>query len=307
MAGPEDVEANGPAGLIHPNGSTGGSPEGALDRLTILLGPTAIDRLGAARVAVVGLGAVGYQALEALARSGVGHLRIVDCDRLHPSNLNRQLLALHSTIGRWKVEVAAERLADINPDCKVQALRLFADQATLPVILGPWDSPEPAGAPLDLVIDAIDSLHPKATLIAGTVRAGVPILTCLGAARRLEPERIRCGDLFKSKHCPLARQLRKRLRRLEIQGPIPAVYSDEPCGPHGRRPLEPAGEDDLVEEAVGIPSIPDEDWRGRPRETLGSMATITGLFGLWVAHSAIRLLLTGHSTGQLTAHETDSK
>ena len=123
----------------------------------MLLGAAAMARLKAARVVIVGLGAVGSYAAEALARAGVGHLRLVDFDEIHPTNLNRQLLALHSTLGRPKVEVARERILDINPRCAVEALKIFGDQQTRPQIL--------AGA--DALVDAIDVEHKQARMMDG--------------------------------------------------------------------------------------------------------------------------------------------
>ena len=154
-------------------------------RIALLLGEEAVARLAAARVAVIGLGAVGSYATEALARAGVGHLRLVDFDTVRPSNLNRQLLALHSTIGRKKIDLAAARVRDINPACDVQSLDLFLHVETIPQALQP---------PLDLVIDAIDSFRPKVELLAACQNSNIRVLSSMGAARRTDPLAVRIAS-----------------------------------------------------------------------------------------------------------------
>ena len=147
-------------------------------RITLMLGEDACEMLRRASVTIVGLGAVGSYALEALARSGVGNLRLVNFDKIAPSNINRQLLALGSTIGRQKCEVAAERVLDINPDCRVEAIAGFLDGENVMELIG--ESP-------NLVIDAIDALNPKVQLLATLRRREIPVITCLGAALRFRP------------------------------------------------------------------------------------------------------------------------
>ena len=176
-------------------------------RVKRLLGEQGLERLQAARITVVGLGAVGGYAVEGLARAGVGSLRLVDFDTVQPTNINRQILALESTLGRLKADVAMERVREINPDCRAEALPLFAAEETLTQILEP--------AP-DLLIDAIDSLNPKVQLLAGAYSRSIPVLSSMGAALRTDPAQIRCGDLFATRHCPLAKRLRKRLRQLGV-------------------------------------------------------------------------------------------
>lgn len=244
------------------------SPEW-LARTRALLGDAAVERLAASCVCVVGLGAVGAFAVEGLARSGVGRLRVVDFDVVQLSNLNRQLYAVRSTLGRAKVEVAAERILDINPGASVEPLRLFAHRETLPEIF--------AGGP-DLVIDAIDSLAPKVEVIAGACEAGIPVFSALGAATRLDADAMRFGPLMRARGCPLGRLVRKRLRRRGIEdGEMWCVYSEE------RRNLE----------AVRGPEVEAGGYeRGRRRGVLGSVSTVTGLFGLRLAHEAV-LRLSG--------------
>lgn len=237
-------------------------------RIQRLLGDEAMARLRSARVTVVGLGAVGSYCVEGLARAGVGALRLLDFDEIRPSNINRQLYALGSTLGRMKAEVAQARVADINPDCEVVAEALFVRADTVDRALTP--------AP-DLLIDAIDSLNPKVTLLAEAHRRGIPTLSSMGAARRTDPTRICMGDIGETEICPLARLVRKRLRRLGIQGGIACVYS-----------TEPVGEEASDVEATGE-SAPFVD-EGRRRQTLGSLPTLTGIFGLTLANAAINQL-----------------
>ena len=238
----------------------------------MLLGAAAIARLKAARVVIVGLGAVGSYAAEALARAGVGHLRLVDFDEIRPTNLNRQLLALHSTLGRPKVEVARERLLDINPRCAVEALKIFGDQQTRPQIL--------AGA--DALVDAIDSVGPKFGLLRDAATAGLPIIvSSMGAAERTDPLQLRVADVSKTTRCPLARFMRKRLRVAGIQHGITCVFSAELPRKTPRA---------LQDEALANPAEKDVLARGRQRRPLGSLPTLTGIFGLVAANIVIMRL-----------------
>ena len=240
-------------------------------RIRCFLGEERFTRLQAAFVTVVGLGAVGGHVVEALARAGVGHLRLVDFDTVQPSNLNRQILALSSTLGLPKAEVARKRVLAINPGCQVEALQLFADDLTA----GPILTPEP-----DLLIDAIDSLNPKAQLLAAAYGRNVPIISSMGAALRTDPELIRSADLFDSRKCPLAKRLRKKLKKNGIGRGIRCVYSVEDVDFDYREPEEEAE------------ASPYAD-RGRKRRVLGSLPTLTGIFGLIIANQAI-LQLAGN-------------
>lgn len=236
-----------------------------------LIGSEGLDRLRHARVMVAGLGAVGSYAVEGLARAGVGCLRIVDFDTVHPSNVNRQLYALDSTMGRPKTDVAAARIRDINPECAVDARAVFIRQTTVESLFD---------APCDAVIDAIDSLGPKVALLAAASRRGIFTVSSMGAATRTHPLAVRVGDLGQTRHCPLARLVRKRLRKQGIQSGIRCVYSTEPAGT--------AVEDPETEEAAGDTLSPPE-W-GRTRAPLGSLSTMTGIFGLIAATEVLRHL-----------------
>lgn len=236
-----------------------------------MVGDQGLDRLRGAFAVVVGLGAVGGYATEALARGGVGRLRLVDFDRIRPSNVNRQLLALESTLGLPKAQAARTRVLEINPDCRVEALELFAAPETLEAIL--------CGPP-DLVIDAIDSLRPKVELLAACIQRGIPVISSMGAALRTDPTRIRCGPLSATRYCPLARRVRKALRAKGLEPGIACIYSDEPTHARFVLPPEESGESDG-----------DGSEGGTGRRVLGSLPTLTGIFGLFAANEALRLLL----------------
>jgi len=231
------------------------------ERTRILVGDAGVARLRGARILVAGLGGVGSFAAEALARAGVGHLTLADPDRVSPSNLNRQLLALGSTLGRAKVEVMGERVLDINPACRLTLVERFLSAAEMPELV--------AGG-FDQVVDAIDSLSSKVALIAACSGAGVPVASSMGAGGRLDPTRIRGGDLMDSRGCPLASVVRQRLRRRGIGRGVLAVWSEEP--PMPPLPPEPTG-------------------RGRPRAINGTLSYLPALFGLTLAGLVIQRLL----------------
>lgn len=237
-----------------------------------LLGNDKFAILQSSSVTIVGLGAVGGYVVEGLVRAGVGKLRLVDFDTVQPSNINRQLLALETTLGKQKVALAKERVLSINSDCRVEALACFAGEETLDEILEP---------PPDLLIDAIDSLNPKTQLLSGAYHRHIPIISSMGAALRTDPTLIRSGDLFASSNCPLAKHLRKRLRRRGIVSGIQCVYSTESVSFEYEKPSS--------EQKIG--ETPHSD-RGRERNILGSLPTITGIFGLTIANLAIMQLTT---------------
>ncbi len=238
-------------------------------RTKLLLGDERFSRLASSHVAIIGLGAVGGYATEGLARAGVCHLTLADFDTISTSNINRQILALESTIGTSKADAARNRVLDINPHCRVEALELFADEQTIGQIV--------AGRP-DVVIDAIDSLNPKVQVLTMLHRSGFKIFSSMGAALRTDPSQIRVSDIAETKHCPLARRLRKRLRTNNIESGITCVYSTEPVEfAYQPPPAEHAGDNAL------------ED-RGRERRTLGSLPTLTAIFGLTLANEVIHYL-----------------
>lgn len=234
-------------------------------RIIQLIGKENFSRIQQSSVTIVGLGAVGGHALEGLARAGVGHFRLVDFDTLQPSNINRQILALTTNLDQPKVKVAKERVLAINPDCVVEAQEIFAAEETAAKIL----SPTP-----DLLIDAIDSLNPKTQLLEAAYQLGISTISSMGAALRTDPTKIRYGDIFDSSNCPLAKHIRKRLRRRNIGRGISCVYSTEKVDFDYQLPEE-------EEKATPFAN------RGRQRNVLGSLPTLTGIFGLYIANQAI--------------------
>ena len=241
-------------------------------RTEVLLGHEGMERLRGARVMVVGLGAVGGYALEALARAGVGHLTLVDFDVFDESNINRQILALSSTVGRKKTEVARERVLDINPDCDVKIIETFVNADTLPQLLA---------EPVDYVVDAIDALNPKCCLMEMLYRNGIPFISSMGAALKTDVSRIGLRRLSRTENCSLARFVRKRLKRRGVDiGKIVCVSSDEQV----KLPAT-ALFDDNENDANPVVS---GGRNGRKRLTMGSLPTVTAVFGLTIAGEIIK-------------------
>ena len=190
-----------------------------LERTELLLGSEKTKRLQNARVLVVGLGGVGAYAAEMLARSGIGALTIVDADDVSETNINRQLVALHSTVGRPKAEILAARLQDINPQLRLTVLREYVrDEATDRLL---------DGGKFDYAVDAIDTLSPKVNLIKGALDRGIPLVSSMGAGAKTDPTLIEIRDIAKSHHCPLAHMLRKRLHKAVIRTGFRVVFSPE--------------------------------------------------------------------------------
>lgn len=191
-----------------------------MQRTELMYGSEAIQRLISSHVLVVGLGGVGAYAAEMLVRAGVGELTIADADSVSPTNINRQLVALHSTIGLEKCEVLRARLMDINPELKLHVVnRFIKDEETYTLL----DS-----ARFDYVVDAIDTLSPKLALISGALERGYPIVSSMGAGAKSDPTQLEIKDISKSHHCPLAHMLRKRLHKIGIRSGFKAVFSPEP-------------------------------------------------------------------------------
>ncbi len=191
-----------------------------LERTQLLLGEQKLAQLRGAHVLVVGLGGVGAVATEMIARAGVGRMTIADADRLSETNLNRQLIALRSTLGQPKAEVLAARLRDINPELELTVVeRYIKDEATDELL---------DAARYDYVVDAIDTLSPKVALIKGCLDRGYRLVSSMGAGAKMDPTLLEISDIGKTHHCPLAHMLRKRLHRLGIRNGFQAVFSPEP-------------------------------------------------------------------------------
>ena len=237
--------------------------ENQFSRTVMLLGQEGLARLKNCRVAVFGLGGVGGYAAEALARSGVGALDLIDHDCVSLSNLNRQILALHSTVGEDKVDLAEKRIRDIVPDCAVRTYKSFF----LPENADSFDF-----SAWDCVIDAIDTVSGKIEIARKASEAGISVISVMGTGNKLDPTRLHVSDLSETRECPLAKVMRRECRKRGIEG-VTAVWSDEPSLPHG-----PA-ETDRPAEGPGR------------KDTPGSMIFVPAAAGLAAASAAIRKLL----------------
>ena len=228
------------------------------EREAMLLGEEAVKYLSECRVALFGVGGVGSYAAEALARSGVGTVELIDHDTVSRTNINRQLIALESTVGRPKVSVAAERMRDINPNIQVIERREFF----LPENADAFDF-----SGYDYVIDAIDTVSGKIAIAEAAVRAGVPMISCMGTGNKLDPTAFRVTDLSKTSMCPLARVMRRELKKRGITH-LTVVYSEEQA-------MRPTGSSD-AETGKQVP---------------GSLAFVPSVAGLIAASEALRTLL----------------
>lgn len=189
------------------------------DRTELLIGPDGLRRLCEARVVVVGVGGVGAAAAEMLVRAGVGHIVLVDSDEVGETNINRQLPALHSTVGRSKCAVLRERFMDINPQLDVECVEEYVCEDNVSALLG--------HRKIDFLVDAIDTLSPKMALIRFCLDNRVPLVSSMGSGAKTDATAVRVADISGTRQCPLARAIRKRLYHLGITGGFKAVYSEE--------------------------------------------------------------------------------
>ncbi len=227
-----------------------------LSREALMIGDAAVERLQGSHVALFGLGGVGSYASEALARSGVGTLTLIDNDKVSLSNINRQLCALHSTVGRYKTDIVAERLLDINPELKINLRREFV----LPENIESFDF-----SGFDYVIDAIDTVSAKLAIAVECQKAGTQMISCMGTGNKLSPESLVVSDIAKTDTCPLARVMRRELKARGILH-LPVVFSRE--------------------EAIKTEAI-DEHGRHLP----GSVAFVPSVAGLIAAGEAVKYLI----------------
>ena len=186
-------------------------------RTEMLLGTEAMNRLKSARVAIFGIGGVGGYTAEALARSGVGALDLIDNDTVSESNINRQIIALHSNIGRYKTDVMKARISDINPDCKVTAHNMF---------FMPDTAEQLDFSQYDYVVDAIDTITGKIEIIMRAKAAGIPVISSMGAGNKLNPTAFEVADIYKTSVCPLARVMRREMKKRGVDS-LKVVYSRE--------------------------------------------------------------------------------
>lgn len=235
-----------------------------IERSLLVFGEEGIAKLASSHVLVAGVGGVGGFVSESLARAGIGKLTLVDHDEVSPSNLNRQIIALNSTLGLNKAEVMKERILDINPNCQVVVLKKF---------LKPEDMEELLSIPFDFVVDAIDSLNCKVSLIEVAFNKGLPVVSSMGAGRRIDPTKIEVCDFSKTHTCGLARQVRQRLRKRGISKGIQVVFSSE----------------------LPLPAGPMEEIEGaRGRVVNGTASYMPGIFGLMLSGLVVsRLVAVG--------------
>ncbi len=234
-------------------------------RTKALLGEKNFAKLQHSSVMIIGLGAVGGYALEALARAGIGKLVLVDFDKVDITNINRQILALDSTIGQAKTAIAAQRVHDINPDCKIITKEMFVNSQNIDELLS---------EKVDFVVDAIDALNPKCDLIQALYQKNIPFISSMGAALKTDASHIKLQTLNKTKNCHLARFIRKRLKRRGVDiGKILCVSSDE--------------QTNLPETALFLENNENCSNNTRQRHTMGSLPTITAIFGLTIANAVI--------------------
>ena len=223
-----------------------------------------MERLSQAKVAVFGVGGVGSYCVEALARAGIGTLILFDSDRIAVSNINRQLIALHSTVGMLKTEVAARRIADINPDCHV---------IQYPVFFLPENAAQYDLSGCSYIVDAVDTVAAKLSIIQLAMEKDIPVISCMGAGNKLDPTRFEVADISHTSVCPLARVMRRELKKRGIEH-CKVVYSQEPA-------LSPAVTDEQLPDGPSRRAIP------------GSVSFVPSAAGLILAGEVIKDLALG--------------
>ena len=246
-------------------------------RTELLVGRENMECFRKARVAVLGIGGVGGYVVEALARTGIGTLDLIDDDKVCLTNLNRQIIATHSTLGRYKVDVAKERILDINPQAEVHTYKTFY----MPDTAGQFDFTQ-----YDYVVDAIDTVTGKIALVMQAQAAGVPVISSMGAGNKLDPTAFRITDLYKTSVCPLAKVMRRELKKRGVKH-LKVVYSEETA----MTPLEI--EADLSEEkkSTSNPGGEEQTESPRQRQVPGSNAFVPSVAGLMIAGEVIRDLM----------------
>lgn len=233
-----------------------------LERTELLIGEESIHKLKNAQILLVGLGGVGSYAGEFLVRAGIGSLIIIDGDRVDPTNINRQMQALHSTIGMSKAELLRQRFLDINPGLQIEIHTSFMEPADMELLLQQVE--------IDFVLDCIDSVLPKLTLIKAAVRAKVKVISAMGAGGKFDPSKVKVADISNTRECKFAQTVRKRLKYLGIRKGILAVYSEE---------IQPKS------------ALQYTDGSAYKRSFYGTISYMPALFGLRMAAEAISRII----------------
>ncbi len=229
-------------------------------RTELLIGKTGIEKLQKASVAVFGIGGVGSFVVEGLVRAGIGNFILVDNDEVCLTNLNRQLIALQKTVGKPKVEVAKERILEINPNANVEVYKEFF----MP------DSKEILAGSVDYIVDAVDTVTAKIELVMRADKLNIPIISCMGTGNKLDPTKFEVTDIYKTSVCPLAKVMRKELKARGIKG-LKVVYSKE----------EPIKQDEILEKSL------KEDGKGK-NQVPGSISFVPSVAGLIIAGEVIK-------------------
>lgn len=235
------------------------------ERSRLLLGDARLQQLAAGHVLVAGLGGVGSFAAEAIARAGIGTITLLDHDHVDPSNINRQLIALHSTINQTKAEVMAQRVEDINPEARIILHQDFLQPDNISAVL--------ENEPVDYVLDCIDSITSKAALVVNCQALGIPVISAMGAGGRQDVSKVQVSHLHKTHTCPLAREMRRHIKKLQGRMDYPVIFSTEV--PVKGTAHQPAG----------------RQQQGRPRSVNGTISYLPGLFGLMMAGYVIQDML----------------
>ncbi len=230
-------------------------------RTELLLGEEKMQRLKNAHVLIVGVGGVGAYAAEMICRAGVGNITIVDADTVQPSNINRQLPATHSAIGRPKAEVLAERFKDINPELNLNVLPVYLKDEAIPQLLDSND--------FDFIIDAIDTIAPKCYLIYNALQRGIKIVSSMGAGAKKDITQVKFADLWETYHCGLSKAVRKRLQKMGMKRKLPVVFSTEQAD----------------QNAVLL--VDDEK---NKKSTTGTVSYMPAVFGCYLAEYVLRKL-----------------
>lgn len=228
-------------------------------RTELLLGREKTERLRRAHVLVVGLGGVGAYAAEMLCRAGIGHMTIVDADTVQPTNINRQLPALHSTLGQYKADVLAARFCDINPDIRLDVLPVYLKDEAITELL---DSER-----FDFVVDAIDTVAPKCYLIYNALKRGLKIVSSMGAGAKSDITQVRFADLWETYHCGLSKAVRKRLQKMGMKRKLPVVFSTEQA------------------DTNAVVLVDDEQ---NKKSTTGTVSYMPAVFGCYLAEYVIK-------------------